>query len=356
MHVTTRCILVASLLSSTALATVPTTLTHSGYISYQGSPVEGELTLTYRLYDGASATVAVWEETSMVTCTAGAYHAVLGASTMLDADTLHALAAPYLGLAISGGQELQPRLPVTSVPYALAAGRAATADDIECAGCIGPTDVNFGYAGSATGGGAANDVACDDCISNVEIQNSSITTSKLADEAVTIAKLDQGMCDDDEILLMTSSGWQCSDKLSFYSNPGEVRCYKELELIETATSYLTYEPDLAKKAELFTYGWLCWNRLDDSEVISPLSPGVVISNYWSNWTAQKRVCGRINHFGDPDSPNDEYIMVRYQSGYYHALRYLHGNVNAWHGRWDNGTGQSSSGVGTSDTWSIWICR
>lgn len=47
-------------------------------------------------------------------------------------------------------------------------------------------------------------------------------------------------------------------------------CTEEYDYIETWASVISYNPSAAKKAELSTYGYICWNRTDDWVKISPL--------------------------------------------------------------------------------------
>lgn len=157
---------------------------------YNGAPVDGDTAMTFRLYDGSSAAAAIWEETVVVDCDQGTCTAVLGHGTSLDSLVVEPMAEPYLGVSISAGAELEPRLRVTSVPFALHAQQAAVAQDVECSGCIAATEVAFDYARANETGGAAVDLDCDNtCVGTAELDNSAVVTSKLGDGVVTTPKL-----------------------------------------------------------------------------------------------------------------------------------------------------------------------
>lgn len=214
-----RIILTAFLfLLATPLEAAPATLTHHGYLEFSDAPVHGAVLVTFSLYDGASAPVAYWTEDSTVDVVEGYYTAVLGRTTPLTASDLALATAPYLGITIEGSDELVPRLPVSSVPYALAADDAALAADLDCLACVGPTEVSFTYARSATGAaGPAADLSCDSCIGTQEIANIAVTTSKIADGAITADKLDA--CSDGQILRYNgTAGWSCDGPVTISSD------------------------------------------------------------------------------------------------------------------------------------------
>lgn len=172
---------VVLLLTSQDAQAVPTLLTNHGYLTYAGSPVEGIVLLTFRLYDGQSAGSAFWEESVEVNTTAGYYSATLGQTSALAASDLAAISDPWLGLAVSGGSELVPRLAVTSVPFSMAAERASTAESIDCEGCIGAPHVSIPYARSASKGGPAVALECEAaCVDTSELTNGAVTSPKIA--------------------------------------------------------------------------------------------------------------------------------------------------------------------------------
>jgi hypothetical protein len=88
-----------------------------------GVPVpDGNYQLTFRLYNVASGGAALWTETQTLAVAGGILNATLGSVTPLS---LAFDAQYWLGISVSGGAELTPRVQLTSAPYAL---RAAVAD------------------------------------------------------------------------------------------------------------------------------------------------------------------------------------------------------------------------------------
>ncbi len=130
-------------------------------------------------------------------------------------------------------------------------------------------------------------------------------------------------------------------------------CTVEYDLIETGTNPASYWPSAAKRAELFQYGWICWNRSDDGQQVSPLN-APLLNEYYANWPAgNPKVCGRITWISNASDPNRSFL-AHGQGSYYFGLRYLNG-LNTWHGRWAYGGSEGSGGVGQSDRWTIWTC-
>lgn len=203
---------IACLLAGVALS-APSVLTHHGQLSFDGAPVDDDVGITFRLYDGSSAGSYLWEEDHTVAVTGGYYSVVLGSITPVPSALAAASDDLWLGLSINGGVELTPRLRLTSVPYALGAAVATTAEDVACIGCIGAPEVAFFYAGGDAQGGAAVDLACTStCVSTGEVESGAITTSKIADANVTRDKL--APCAGNEVLRYDgTAGWQCTDAL-----------------------------------------------------------------------------------------------------------------------------------------------
>ncbi|MFH1245217.1 MAG: discoidin domain-containing protein [Candidatus Omnitrophota bacterium] len=83
------------------------------------TPLTGDYTLTFRLYDTASGGVPLWEETqSDVAVEGGRVDVELGSVTVLDI----AFDQQYwLGVEVGNDGEMTPRFKLTSAPYALTA-------------------------------------------------------------------------------------------------------------------------------------------------------------------------------------------------------------------------------------------
>lgn len=108
------------LMATAAWAAAPRTIPVQGRItSPSGVPVTGTQNLTFRLYRSPTEATALWTETESVPVQAGEFHAILGDGAPFPASMT--FAEPYyLGISVAGDAEMTPRLPLASVPYALA--------------------------------------------------------------------------------------------------------------------------------------------------------------------------------------------------------------------------------------------
>jgi len=129
----------------------PTTISYQGTLfNSAGTPVTGNIGMTFRFYDAQSGGTKVWEETrtgnNAVPVNNGLFHILLGGLTPIPTSIWNN-ANIYLAIQIEGDTtELSPREQVGAVPYAMQA-------------------------------------------TNVIIADGSITTTKIADEAITPKKL-----------------------------------------------------------------------------------------------------------------------------------------------------------------------
>lgn len=121
------------------LPNIPKQLSHQGYLKDAASvPVNGSVSLTFKLYNVATGGSPLWSETQTVTVSKGIYSVILGAATpfSLPFNEIY-----YLGVSVGGGAELSPRHQLTSAPYALT---AASVQDgaITNAKITGPIDMS----------------------------------------------------------------------------------------------------------------------------------------------------------------------------------------------------------------------
>jgi hypothetical protein len=110
-----------------ARADVPGTISYQGLLTDAvGTPVaDDDYSIRFRLYDPA----LVWEETQTVTVTSGRFSVLLGSVVPIDPAILQG--APLsLGIKVGDDSELSPWTPLTSVPYALTAAHATTAESV----------------------------------------------------------------------------------------------------------------------------------------------------------------------------------------------------------------------------------
>lgn len=117
--------LVVFLLMVTVVWAVPNTINYQGVLTDStGTPLSGEVSIIFRLFDAESAGTELWNETQTVSVTGGTYSVQLGEVTPLG--TLDFSAPYWLEIEVEG-ETLSPRQVLTSVPYAM---RAQYADGV----------------------------------------------------------------------------------------------------------------------------------------------------------------------------------------------------------------------------------
>ena len=139
---------------------VPQLMSHQGRLfDTENKPIIGVETITFRVYDAADDTgVVLWTETIDVALSNGYYSTTLGQTSAIP-DTVFDGSTRFLGVTIgdeTATEELNPRLEVTSVAYALKAGVAENAT-----GALTPESITLGGGnttlnadGSINAGGA----------------------------------------------------------------------------------------------------------------------------------------------------------------------------------------------------------
>lgn len=141
-----------------ARAQAPRTLSfRAALMAPQGtSSPDGVYSITFRIYDSAVASTALWTETQNVPVTAGTFQAALGSVSSIPSSVAFSDKTYYVGISVENGAELTPRYVLSGVPYALALPGLRTeatvyADDPHELGTPGaPATPNIigGYAGN----------------------------------------------------------------------------------------------------------------------------------------------------------------------------------------------------------------
>jgi len=122
---------------------VPRTLSWQGILNEAtGSHVpDRAYSVTFHLYETAFGGVPLFSETQTLDAVGGVVSAVIGSSTGIPASVSFDRQY-FLALAIDGGAEMQPRMPLTTAPYSLQAERsvssvhASSADTATVAGTL----------------------------------------------------------------------------------------------------------------------------------------------------------------------------------------------------------------------------
>ena len=102
-----------------AFADVPALINYQGKIAdADGLPVEGELSITFRIYDAASGGSSLWEEAQTVMVLNGVYNTLLGSVSAFDEDLFDG-AERYLSIQVGDDEESSSRSQLVSTPYAM---------------------------------------------------------------------------------------------------------------------------------------------------------------------------------------------------------------------------------------------
>ena len=144
----TTCIMVHAL--------VPMTMNYQGYLTDSGgTPVNGNVSMTFSLYVGSSGGGPLWSETHSVPVTDGMYSIILGNTTPLNPS--HFIDPLYLGVKAGTDSEMTPRQKITSVAFAVNADKL----DGQDASAFASTSHSHSFSqvtGSATDAQIPNDI------------------------------------------------------------------------------------------------------------------------------------------------------------------------------------------------------
>ncbi len=115
------------LLCMTAFAEVPESMTFQGYLTdTDGEALDGSYVIVFTLYNAATDGDVIWQQTKNVEIALGVLNVELGgAINPLDANVFSG-SPLWIGIRIGDDEELAPRQPIASAPYA---SRAQVADN-----------------------------------------------------------------------------------------------------------------------------------------------------------------------------------------------------------------------------------
>lgn len=111
----------------------PGVMAYQGYLTNAaGTPLTGNVNLTFRLYTVASGGTALWTEAhtsaNAVPVNNGVFHTLLGSLVPIPSSAWNNPSL-YLGVQAGADAEMTPRQPLGAVPVALQAGTALTVPD-----------------------------------------------------------------------------------------------------------------------------------------------------------------------------------------------------------------------------------
>jgi hypothetical protein len=141
-------------------AAVPGTMSFTARIATPaGTPVDGPVTATFRVFDAATAGTQVWTEDQSLTASNGLLFAELGHVLAFDS-TVFDGSPRFLEMVING-ETLTPRLSLLSVPYAIAAAQADHSASTDAIGALTASDLvtTVNPGAGLTGGGHGGTVS-----------------------------------------------------------------------------------------------------------------------------------------------------------------------------------------------------
>lgn len=103
-------------------STAPAVINYQGVVrDANGQPLaNGEYNLTFRIYDSVAGLNPLWEETHTgVTVRDGRFAATLGSLNAFTSELFTTSPNRFVGVTVQGFAEMQPRLRLASVPYAI---------------------------------------------------------------------------------------------------------------------------------------------------------------------------------------------------------------------------------------------
>jgi len=182
----------------------------------------GGLKMTFRFYHEAVGGADFWTDTfDNVAVDGGSFFALLGGGDnplpMLELDG----SIKYVGLSVADGPELEPRMQLVSVPYAMRAGSAATATYAEDAGSLGGVQASEFITKGEAGDISALTQKINQLETTVEVLLAQGTAG-----CVNECSVGQSGCSDDLGQTFTcekADDSPCYEKV-FSSCPGDLKC------------------------------------------------------------------------------------------------------------------------------------
>jgi len=123
---------------------IPRTISYQGVLADQSGNFlpDGIHAVSLSLYDSPTGGGALFTETTTVTVVRGVFNVILGSTGGAIPESVSFDRAYFLGVSVDGGSELQPRTPMTAVPYAIRSTFAESAGSLAPGGTGAVTSIN----------------------------------------------------------------------------------------------------------------------------------------------------------------------------------------------------------------------
>lgn len=165
--------------SQVRIAGVPSQIAYQGYLEDdRGDAITGTHTVQFNMYRGSVDRNPQWQESHTISTSDGFFSVMLGSVEVLDRAIFDS-GEVYLGVAV-GREAESVRQPLGSVPFAIIASRASSAESLDCAGCVTTRHLADGAVsqdkisgGSTTG--SSTTLTSDNGEYTVEVANDGIT-------------------------------------------------------------------------------------------------------------------------------------------------------------------------------------
>jgi hypothetical protein len=170
--VSTAIFVLVLMFASFIQADIPQLISFQGKLyNGDGNPLTGQHEITFRIYNVETGGAHVWLETINVDCDNGLYTVILGQTALINLDFDGQY---WLGVQVTGDDELSPRYRLVSVPTAF---RAQVANQVSWTNL---TDVPAGFADGTDDVGAAGGVSQIDAGTGIDVTNPTGPTATVA--------------------------------------------------------------------------------------------------------------------------------------------------------------------------------
>jgi hypothetical protein len=155
-----------------------------------GDPVNGMLSIKFRIYDAATVGNELWSSDGYVgvQVDTGLFTHILGSSRPLP-DTLYKYDSLWLGIQVFNESEMEPRTPLLTSPYSLRSAEADHSAEADSADHAERSDT-AGYAET--------------------VADNSVNSAKIADGTILFEDVDQNAADSGEVMKWNNIAWTAS--------------------------------------------------------------------------------------------------------------------------------------------------